>query len=109
MIKTKICSTCKIEKNVNEFAFQNKKEKIIRSSCKKCSNLSQRNKRNKLIKNYIMITSLSFWEIAQLIIGFIIITSIVGIICFIIYEKLLNFCEKNEQLMNKFNTLSKSQ
>ena len=56
-----------------------------------------------------MITTLSFWEIVQLIIGFIIITSIVGIICFIIYEKLLSFCEKNEQMMNKFNTLSKRQ
>lgn len=41
----KQCSICKIIKNNNEFAFQNKKVKKIMSACKECSNKKQREKR----------------------------------------------------------------
>jgi hypothetical protein len=51
----KICSTCKIEKNINEF---NKSKKGLKSQCKKCrKSYAQQNKdkireqKNNIIKN----------------------------------------------------------
>ena len=48
MLKTKICTKCKIEKTLNEYNFHDKKKNTIRNVCKKCFG---KQKRDHFLKN----------------------------------------------------------
>lgn len=46
----KICKTCKIEKLIDEFPFQDKKKGIYRTQCKECYAKSRKEKRESNIE-----------------------------------------------------------